>query len=80
MNTQRGILNFFKKKFTRTNTDEFECEDCESHNTDKTNLTQANIIDEKNVSPCHALGTYKFPNQRDRVIPLGSKHINGFIM
>ena len=77
MNTQRGILNFFKKVGTNERYDESECEDCdtdvESHH------TQANIIDEKIVGPYHPLENYKFSvhseNQRDRVSPLYSKHI-----
>ena len=69
MNTQR-ILNSFKKVDINEYSDESECEDCntdvKSHNTDKTNLTQANIIDKKIISPYHLLDNYKFPKHTFR--------------
>lgn len=62
---QTGILNFFKNFDTNEHSDECECEDCDTdmgpHSTDKTNLTQANITDEKIVSPYHPLESYEFP-------------------
>ena len=49
IDTLRRILNFFKKVNTYKHSDESECENCdtymETHNTDKTNVTQANIQD-----------------------------------
>ena len=63
INTQRVALNFSKKVDTNEHSDESECEDCdtvvESHNTDKRNLMQVNIIDKKIVSSYHPLENYK---------------------
>ena len=61
MNTQRGILNFFKKVDRNKQSGESEYEECDTDvQSHSTNLTQVNNINEKIVSSYHPLENYKF--------------------